>query len=112
MKIKKKKKNMNFQIKLINLENILVKIFFKKKFYFIKFYFFKLDNRFNNSWSLKLNEINVTELIETQMINIISPTIIISKLFDVMKTDENDGEYSYIENVNFFYFFFFKFFNN
>ncbi|KAL9641657.1 hypothetical protein ABK040_016888 [Willaertia magna] len=49
-----------------------------------------LDLRKENSWGLKLPEVDTVELLETQMINSIAPTIIISQLTDILKPHCND----------------------
>ncbi|KAL9648981.1 hypothetical protein ABK040_008360 [Willaertia magna] len=49
-----------------------------------------LDLRKENSWGLQLPEVDIIELLETQMINSISPTIIISQLTDILKPNVED----------------------
>jgi len=50
------------------------------------------DNRTHHSWTYKLPEVDNVELLETQMINNIAPTILVSKLMQVMRYDDAFNE--------------------
>ncbi|KAG2385687.1 hypothetical protein C9374_003502 [Naegleria lovaniensis] len=49
------------------------------------------DNRTHHSWTYKLPEVDTVELLETQMINNIAPTILVAQLMDMMQPTIDDS---------------------
>jgi NAD(P)-dependent dehydrogenase (short-subunit alcohol dehydrogenase family) len=61
-----------------------------------------IDERKKNTWNTTINEIDPIEILEVQMINNISPTLLMSQLMNKMSTQQYSGEndsYSYVINV-------------
>ena len=52
----------------------------------------QVDYRPTNSWNEKLSDVSVTEIVESQMINTVSPTILASELFEIMKPSYDDSQ--------------------
>ncbi len=58
----------------------------------------QVDLRKNNSWRLKLGEIETTEMLEVQLVNSVAPFVLCNRLSEVMKKD-NTGK-KHIINVS------------
>jgi NAD(P)-dependent dehydrogenase (short-subunit alcohol dehydrogenase family) len=60
----------------------------------------QVDNRTKHTWNTKVTQVSDIELLEVQAINNIAPTMIVSKLFDVMRVEKGvKPERSYVINV-------------
>jgi NAD(P)-dependent dehydrogenase (short-subunit alcohol dehydrogenase family) len=60
-----------------------------------------VDQRKKNTWNTTINETDPLEILEVQMINNISPTLLMSQLMDMMSTQRTSGSdsHSYVINV-------------
>ncbi|KAF0979515.1 hypothetical protein FDP41_001432 [Naegleria fowleri] len=53
------------------------------------------DNRTHHSWTYKLPDVDTVELLETQMINNIAPTILVAQLMEIMQPNVDESHCTY-----------------